>query len=68
MKFADTHTEAAFVPSANLAPDLIGAVRTSHDSYPVAVVVNDHELGRITLRCTRLVATELRDELTAALR
>lgn len=51
-------------PNHVTAPDIIGASRQSLDpAYPLRVTVVDHELGRVVLKLTMGMATQLRDEL-----
>lgn len=51
-----------------IAPDLIGAHLSDDMVYPVNVVVEDHELGRIVLKLTDYVASVLRHDLTSAIK
>lgn len=57
-------TNTTTPPNHVTAPDIIGASRQSLDpSYPLRVTIVDHELGRVVLKLTMGMATQLRDEL-----
>lgn len=50
-----------------IAPDVIGVRASGHPNYPVELVVQDHDLGRLVLKLTGSVARILGHDLRMAL-